>query len=156
MYACAPSATKTVTHTTYDEDLSIHRNTYPEPEIVHTQPTDQPVEEKPTVEPVFHLKSEMDSVLHKVTTAKESNYVQGLTIQVYSGNNREMASEVKTQIFEISEDYSPETHYDQPNYKVTVGQYFSRIEASKDYNTLKQTFTQALLVPKKIRIPSDN
>ena len=156
--ACAPPATKSIPATTYDEDISIYRNMYEAPEYSFDDKTEQEdVIIKPIVEPTHHIKSELDSILLKVKKSKENiKYINGLSIQVYSGNDKEKAYEIKKQIYSVSDVYSPKVTYDQPNYKVSVGEYYTRMEANKDYNVLKTEFAQSLLVPIRIPIESKN
>jgi len=160
MYACAPTVTKsiTTTPTTYEEDISIYRNKYTEPNYSFDDKLegDQTIL-KPMVEPTHHIKSELDSVLHRVKKSKENvKFINGLSIQVYSGNDKDKAYEIKKLIYSVSDQYSPLVTYDQPNYKVSVGEYYTRMEANKDYNTLKAEFAQSLLVPIRIPIESKN
>jgi len=156
--ACAPPATKSIAPTTYDEDISIYRNKYEPPAYSFDEKTQEDeVVLKPIVEPSHHIKNELDSILLKVKKSKENiKYIEGLSIQVYSGNDKEKAYEIKKQIYSVSEVYSPKVTYDQPNYKVSVGEYYTRMEANKDYNVLKTEFAQALLVPIRIPIESNN
>jgi hypothetical protein len=42
--------------------------------------------------------------------------------------------------------------YQQPKFRVTVGKYFTRIEAQKDLVKLKRIFSSASLVPERIMI----
>ena len=157
-YGCTPKVTQNTTFgdSPYEEDLSIHRKTYPIPQN-QSPKEDETVVQKERAEPSNHIKSELDSVLVKIVKSRENvNYIDGLTIQVYSGNNREMANTIKKQLYRLSDTFSPVIKYDQPNYKVSVGEYFTRLEANKDYNFLRKKFSQALLVPKKISIQSNN
>lgn len=155
-HGCTPTVIQntTVGDTPYEEDLSIYRKTYPIPEEQNESPQEnETVVQKERADPTNHIKTELDSVLTKIVKARENiNYIDGLTIQVYSGNNRELANTVKRQLYKLSDDFSPIVKYDQPNYKVSVGEYFTRLEANKDYNLLRKEFSQALLVPKKISI----
>ena len=156
--ACAPPVTKSISTSTYDEDISIYRNKYGAPEYSFDDKSEQEdVILKPVVEPTHHIKSELDSILLKVKKSKENiKYINGLSIQVYSGNDKEKAYEIKKQIYSVSDVYSPKVIYDQPNYKVSVGEYYTRMEANKDYNVLKNEFAQSLLVPIRIPIESKN
>lgn len=159
-YGCTPTVIQNTTagNTPYEEDLSIHRKTYPlseEPNQISKET--ETVVQKEWAEPSNHIKSELDSVLTKIVKSRENiKYIDGLTIQVYSGNNREMANTIKKELYKLSDAFSPVVKYDQPNYKVSVGEYFTRLEANKDYNFLRKEFSQALLVPKKISIQSNN
>jgi hypothetical protein len=40
--------------------------------------------------------------------------------------------------------------YEQPKFRVTVGKYFTRLEAQSDLLILKRKFSAASLVPEKI------
>ena len=159
-HGCTPTITQntTVTDTAYEEDLSIHRKTYPIPE--EKKPTtkeDETIVQKERLEPSNHIKIELDSVLTKIVKSRENiNYLDVLTIQVYSSNNRETANNIKKELYKLSDTFSPVIKYEQPNYKISVGEYFTRLEANKDYNFLRKEFSQALLVPKKISIQSNN
>jgi len=44
------------------------------------------------------------------------------------------------------------TLYDQPNYRVKVGKYFYRINANKALNKLINNFSEAIIVPDRIKI----
>ncbi|MFY0651045.1 MAG: SPOR domain-containing protein [Cyclobacteriaceae bacterium] len=156
--ACTPAATVTTATTSYSEDLSVHREKYPDPDYSALESTgDQSMPELKEINATHHIKNELDSVLRKIEKANEKiNYISGLTIQLYSGSDLKLANEIKKKIYSISDDYSPEVYYDQPNYKVSVGEYFDRLEANQDFNMLKKEFTRALLVPKRIPIESKN
>ena len=151
--ACSPTATKNALNATYEEDISIHKNTYPTPVYDAQKSRSSGPIVKPNVEPTNHIRAELDSVLVKMKQSREDiGYIDGLTIEVYSGNNREKANEIKRKIYSLEIDHSPKITYDQPNYKVRVGEYYSRLEANKDLNLLKKKFESALLVPKRISL----
>lgn len=138
----------------YEEDLSIHRPDYPAPvyNLVSSENSIQKSENLNII-PTHHIKDELDSVLHSIILSKKHvRFINGFSIQVYSGNNRDKATLVKRKVQSISKDFKPKIKYSQPNYKVKVGKYFSRIEANKDLVVLKKKFKQALLVPAKILI----
>lgn len=151
LVGCSPKVTKQ--STVYKEDLSVHRPDYPNPTFESNNVEIAEVEERSNVMPTQHIKNELDSVLNTIILSKKDiRRVSGFSIQVYSGNNRDKAAQVRNDVLAISEEFNPKISYSQPNYKVKVGKYFSRIEANKDYVVLKQEFGQALLVPDKILI----
>ena len=43
-------------------------------------------------------------------------------------------------------------HYVQPKFRVTIGNYFTKLEAQKDLMRLKKIFPNAILVPEKILV----
>ena len=152
---CTPAATPTTSSSGYEEDISVHRTKYPDPDysFMEEKQASNIKVEKPDVEPTNHIKAELDTVLYRIKKSRENiGYIDGLTIQVYSGNNRDKANAAKRKVYSVSKDFSPKVLYDQPNYKVNVGDYYTRLEAHKHYSMLKKQFEQALLVPKRIPI----
>jgi hypothetical protein len=43
-----------------------------------------------------------------------------------------------------------ELEYEQPNFRVKTGKYFTRLEAEMDYAKVRQYFPAAIVVPDKI------
>lgn len=78
--------------------------------------------------------------------------VDGYTIQIYSGQNREDAMNIKKKISTDLPDLAANLQYQQPKFRVTVGKYFSKLEAYQDLTKLRQSFSSAILVPEKIAI----
>lgn len=152
---CAPTATPTTSSSAYEEDLSIYRPSYTmEDEDVEEEiPTETYTATAEYVTPSHDIKSELDTVLYRIKKSREDvKYVDGYSIQLYSGNNRDMANQVKVKTYEVLEDQRPRVSYEQPNYKVRVGEYYSRLEANPDFVTLQKHFSRAVLVPVKIKI----
>lgn len=155
---CAPKATKTVTTASYSEDISIYREAEPEP--VFDKITKESVKEssidKTFIEPTNGIETELDSV-NKIIMASKADvrYIDGYTIQLYSGNDRDMANQVRFSAIEVMEESKPIIGYEQPNYKVRVGQYYSRLEAYSDFKAFKEAFRRAVLIPYKIPIEED-
>jgi len=78
--------------------------------------------------------------------------VDGYTIQIYSGQNREDAMNTKKKISTDLPDVTANLQYQQPKFRVTVGRYFSKLEAYQDLTMLRKSFSSAILVPEKILI----
>jgi SPOR domain len=78
--------------------------------------------------------------------------VDGYTIQIYSGQNREDAMNTKKKISTDLPDLTANLQYQQPKFRVTVGRYYSKLEAYQDLSRLLESFTSAILVPEKIAI----
>jgi hypothetical protein len=77
-------------------------------------------------------------------------FVDGYTIQVYSGIKREDALNVKKKLSQSLPDLRSEVEYRQPNFRVRSGQYLSRMEAQKDYLAVKKHFPNAIVIPDRI------
>ncbi len=78
--------------------------------------------------------------------------VDGFTIQIYSGQNREEAMNTKKKMTTDLPDLTANLQYQQPKFRVTVGKYYSKLEAYQDLSTLRTIFPAAILVPEKIAI----
>jgi len=78
--------------------------------------------------------------------------VDGYTIQIYSGQNREDAMNTKKKMNEERPDLTANLQYQQPKFRVTVGKYYSKLEAYQDLSRLRTIFPAAILVPEKIPI----
>lgn len=151
---CAPGATKTTSKSGYYEDLSSYREV---PKLVEDSSSADNIDEVVVVvDPTNDITAELDSVTSMIIASRKNiDYVEGFTIQIYSGNSRDMANQVKWQAFDLTPGQKPIITYEQPNYKVRVGKYYTRIEANEDFNILKENFTRAVLIPSKIKIEQD-
>jgi len=106
--------------------------------------------------PDYHLKAELDSV-NKIIIQNNMNvgFVDGYTIQIYTGSNRNDADQAARNASALVLDIDPKVEYDQPNYKVKVGQYENRLEAHQIFERLKKDFPLALLIPERIPVDYD-
>jgi hypothetical protein len=134
----------------YTEDLSRYRATLA-PEIqkiedhkvteIHIpDSTTAPVNEK-----INYL---MDTVT--AYTKTNINYIEGFTIQVYAGSDRELANEFKLDILRHFPECEPKMVFEQPNYKVRIGLFYTRLEAQYQFNQVKDVFAKAILIPTRI------
>jgi SPOR domain len=78
--------------------------------------------------------------------------VDGYTIQIYSGQNREEAMNTKKKMTTEIPDLTANLQYQQPKFRVTVGKYYSKLEAYQDLTKLRKSFSAAILIPEKIAI----
>ena len=105
------------------------------------------------VEAKFAINNALDNVLDSISRINLSvGYVDGYTIQVYSGLRQEEALKAKKQLTTSLPDVSAEVQYVQPNYRVRVGKYYDRFNAQKDYAAVKRYFPNAILIPERIAI----
>ena len=136
----------------YSEDLSSYRPKF-ERKIdtlkkVVSQKTDRPL-----IRPTKNVNAKVDAVLDSINKQNlQKKFVDGFTIQIYSGQSREEASVTKQKVAEELTDLVANLQYLQPKWRVSVGSYFSKLEAQKDVVKLKSYFPGAILVPEKIQI----
>ncbi len=136
----------------YYEDLSSLR---PKVNLETIKPKDSlgiksPV---PSVPVQFAVNEKVDAILDSIDRFNLTRkFVDGHTIQIYSGQKKEEALNTKAKMSELMPDLKANVQYQQPKFRVTVGKYFTRLEAQKDLYRLKRVFTNAILVPERIMI----
>ncbi len=119
-------------------------------------PVDEPAytttKTEPTVvKPVHHVTTKVNSVLDSINRFNlMRKYVDGVTIQIYSGAKREEALNARKKLTDYAPDLSSNLMYQQPKFRVTVGAYYTWLEAQKDFQRLKRAFPNAILIPEKI------
>lgn len=138
----------------YSEDLSVLRPKVEAP-VETTTGTTQTDNTKPVsqfVEPKLAVTRKLDGVLDSIDHINLSRkFVEGYTIQVYSGK-REEALNVKKQIATSLPRLDAEVQFTEPIFRVKVGKYYSRMDAQEDYASVKKYFPTAILIPEKIVI----
>ena len=148
---CATSTNTSSSIVSYTEDLTVFRPPVIRNELVEV------VEEKPVVEipevPEYDITFKLDSLLDSIAVYNQKQkFIQGYTIQVYTGSSRKVANEVRSEVFNILRGTFPKVTYDLPNYKVKVGKFYHRLEAQRDFATIKERFRNAILVPQQFTI----
>ena len=139
----------------YSEDLSVWR-----PEAADKQDTAKVTATTPErtrtnqyVEARFAVTDQVDTVLDSIYDENlRKGFVDGYTIQVYSGIKREDALNVKKKMTQSLPELESDVQYRQPNFRVRTGKYFTRLEAQKDYLAVKKYFPNAIVIPDRIEI----
>jgi SPOR domain len=149
-FSCAVQKSTTAT---YEEDLSPNRPKFQLASDTSKRAiTPDPVQTA-SVKPVHNVNDKVDPVLDSIDRFNlTKRYVDGFTIQVYSGQKREDAMNTKQKIMEDTPELIASLQYVQPKFRVTVGHYFTKLEGQQDLTHLKRYFTAAILVPEKILI----
>jgi cell division protein FtsN len=135
----------------YQEDLSLVRPKFVMPvDSIKTTSVEDP---KTSVAPTKNVNAKVDYVLDSIDRLNSlRKFVDGFTIQIYSGQNREEANTAKKKLADEDTGLTADLQYNQPKFRVRVGNYFSRLEAQKDLMLLKPIFPNAILIPEKIPI----
>jgi len=98
-----------------------------------------------------NINEKVDDVLDSINSFNITRkFIDGYTIQIYSGQNREEAMNTKKKM--TLGDLNAILEYNQPKFRVRVGLYYSRLEAHRDLTRLRRTFSNAILVPEKILV----
>ncbi|MEQ8924862.1 MAG: SPOR domain-containing protein [Fulvivirga sp.] len=152
IYACSPTTTtSTSSIETYNEDLSVHRPKFDALDESKEVKSSTKEVEISYPEPTNDVTKNLNAVLDSINRLKANiKYVDGFTVQVYSGTSSEEAKIARGKVYSILSDASPSLKYDEPNFKVKVGKYYSRLEAQKTYAQLKRKFPNSIIIPEKI------
>jgi hypothetical protein len=151
LMACA--AQNSSSDKNYSENLSALR-----PKVV--VPVDTPRKDNSnqkqvttSITPTKTVNAKVDAVLDSIDRYNlVRKFVDGYTIQIYSGQNREEAMNTKKKMNEEIPDLTANLQYQQPKFRVTVGKYYTKLEANPDLVLLRTSFSSAILVPEKIQI----
>lgn len=136
----------------YAEDLSVNRpkiliqaDTVKKTPVTDSVPID--------VKPKKNVNAKVDAILDSIDRFNLTRkFIDGYTLQVYSGQKREDAMNAKQKIIADTPDLTANLQYVQPKFRVTIGSYFTKLEAQKDLIRLKRIFPNTILVPEKILI----
>ncbi len=157
LWSCATQK-KAITDSTsgspYSEDLSVWRpKVEPAGPIPNEAAEHNDKKQKKTAEPKYAVNRKLDAVLDSIDRINlRRNFIEGFTIQVYSGLNREDALNAKKQLTSSLPELESEINYTQPNFRVKVGKYLNRIDAQRDYVAVKEYFPTAIVIPDKVAI----
>lgn len=145
-----PGKTKTsAKKNTYSEDLTAYR---PEPVAIDEQPADSILVQTYTDTTYLDQTERLNTVLDTAATYARSTirYIDGFTIQVYGGDDRAVAKDYRLNLIRNFPSTEPRMVFEQPNYKVRVGQYYTRLEAQHLFTQVKHVFPRAILIPARI------
>lgn len=142
------------TSSSYREDLSEYRPKIEEQIAADTTKKQATKRDAKTyVDPKFTVNNQLDAVLDSIDRINlNRKFIDGFTIQVYSGLKREEALIVKKDLTTLLPNLISDVYYNQPNFRVKAGRYFSVLEAQRDYQQIKTLFPNAIIVPDKITL----
>lgn len=86
---------------------------------------------------------------------KRKPFAEGFRIQIYNGNNRDDANKIKSEFYSKFPNMRCYISYQQPYYKVRVGDYEDQIEAKPDLKKMARYYPSSFLVPDQIRRTGD-
>ena len=168
MTGCATSrsATTAVDYNSYNEDLSSVRPVYNPATIAI--PTNTPPPPPPTAAPAprrtdtrkpnapmeaLHINRRLDMVLDTIAVQNRSiRYAPGFRIQVYVGTQRKEVDAARLLISQEFPELSPYLSYNQPTYKLKVGDFMRRMDAERYYASIRRLVESAQLQPDKVDI----
>ncbi|GAB4001196.1 hypothetical protein GCM10028807_56810 [Spirosoma daeguense] len=170
MTGCASSRPVTtgrsIDYNSYSEDLSSVRPVYTvgstanKPTSVSntnatttTAPRRTDTRKPNTLVEATHINRRLDLVLDTIATQNRTiRYAPGFRIQVYVGNQRQEADAAKLLIYQNFPELNPYLTYNQPTYKLKVGDFMRRIDAERYYTSIRKLIGGSQLQPDKVDI----
>ena len=148
---CAIQKPATTSQSRYTEDLSALRPQLDESDS--TLSVTGMTRKTQYVEAQHAINEDLDNVLDSINRIYLSQkYIDGFTIQVYSGLDREAALDARKQLTTVLPELASEIQYSQPNFRVRAGNYFNRLDAQKDFVSIKRYFPNAIITPSRIAL----
>lgn len=167
----AVSGRSTVDYNGYNEDLASVRPAYKAPATPTTSSATRPTAPATPVpapstaprrnEPrklagpaeAMHVNRRLDAVMDTIANQNRSvRYAPGYRVQVYVGTQRQEVESIKLLIYQNFPELSAYLSYNQPTYKLKVGDFMRRMDAERYYSSIRQLLASAQLQPDKVDV----
>lgn len=102
---------------------------------------------------VFNEELITDLVDRHKKTGLLKQTTAGYRIQLYFGSERSKAAEIKTDFSANFSNTPAYLIYQQPNFKIRVGDFKTRMEAFAFLESIKEFYTTSFIVPDDIKLP---
>jgi hypothetical protein len=101
----------------------------------------------------LHVNKRLDAILDTIAVQnRRVRYAPGYRVQVYVGNERAAADAAKLQLYQQFPELSAYMSYQQPTYRLKVGDFMRKMDAERYYTKLRSLFTSAQLQPDKVDV----
>ncbi len=136
----------------YAENLADFRPKY-KVEEEEKRPATSATTAQAAVQPTSDVTAKVEVAMEQIAMAnKNIRYAQGYRIQIYSGNNRDEANKARDRSYALFPDITPHIVYNQPTFRVKVGDFVDRLAAQSVYAGLVADFPNAIVVQDKVEI----
>jgi hypothetical protein len=141
-----------------DEDLSLYRPKFKsstDAESTSHGNSSQPVQasKTPLSDTPLHVNKKLDAILDTIAMRNKSiKFTNGFRIQIYVGNDRKAADDAKIYTYQKYPEIFPYLSYQQPIYKVKIGDFLNRMDAERYYADLKELYPSAMILPDRVEI----
>ena len=140
---------------TINEDLSQYRPIYKsanEPEIISTEKR-TPITSSTVTDGPLHVNKRLDALLDTIAMHNKSiKFTNGFRIQIYVGNDRKAADDAKIFTYQTYPEIFPYLSFQQPIYKVKIGDFLNRMDAEKYFTDIKDLYPSAMILPDRVEI----
>jgi hypothetical protein len=104
---------------------------------------------------VITKDSRVDDLIKKQKEINQQKQtIPGYRVQIYFGGNRPKATEVKMDFSLMHPEITSYLTYNQPNFKIRVGDFRTRLEAQKFLKDIQGQYASSFIVPDEIKLPS--
>jgi SPOR domain len=138
-----------------NEDLSQYRPKYKssvESDVISTEKI-SPVHSSTLSDTPLHVNKRLDAVLDTIAMRNKSiKFTNGFRIQIYVGNDRKAADDAKIYTYQKYPEIFPYLSYQQPIYKVKIGDFLSRMDAERYFMDIKDLYPSAMILPDRVEI----
>ncbi len=140
----------------YEEDLSLYRPKFKSANESATQSSEsQPIQASKTAfsDSPLHVNKKLDAILDTIAMRNKSvKFTNGFRIQIYVGNDRKSADDAKIYTYQKYPEIYPYLSYQQPIYKVKIGDFLNRMDAERYYLDIKDLYPSAMILPDRVEI----
>ena len=96
----------------------------------------------------------LDTLIEKnIESNKTINGIQGYRIQIFFGSERKAAHDAKNKFALLNPEYEAYLIYQQPYFKVRVGDFRTKLEAQALFKKVLPEFERVFIIPDKINLP---
>lgn len=96
----------------------------------------------------------LDSLVQlNIENNKTAEGIQGYRIQIFFGSDRKAANDARTKFLQLFPEVEAYLVYQQPNFKVRVGDFRNQLEAQPVYRSIQKQFETIFIVPDRIALP---
>ena len=138
------------------ENLSLYRPRFKSANELDSQLFDsQPVKSSNAIvsDAPLHVNKRLDAILDTIAMRNKSvKFTNGFRIQIYVGNDRRSADDAKIYTYQKYPEIFPYLSYQQPIYKVKIGDFLSRMDAERYYSDIKDLYPSAMILPDRVEI----
>ena len=102
----------------------------------------------------IHADPRLAAIVNKPVSANRAfiGKVRGFRVQIYNGNDRKKASQIKLDFMRSFPGVRSYLVYNNPQFRVRVGDFRSRKDALDLYNKLSAKFNPSMVVPDIVNI----
>ncbi|WP_052354313.1 SPOR domain-containing protein [Flectobacillus major] len=168
--ACSPQLTSNTSTKTSSTKDKINENTqhvepYLDEKLAHYRPKFNDTEEIATTtknhqkvnfdsrDIPLHINKKLDPILDTIAMRNRNiKFVNGFRIQIYVGNDRKAADDAKVYTYQSFPEIYPYLIYQQPMYKVKIGDFLNRMDAERYFTSIKDVYPAAMILPDKVEI----